>query len=239
MGDYFNLDGINYTLNFLDKSNSFNLLNTSKSMNPLRKVLYGKYLFDHNKIKNDEIRQYIKHIKCSKTDDIKFYSDIISLQFINNSFSGGQICIEELPKTLQNLKIDFATFNQPLDHLPPDLQSLKIICTLFDHSLNNLPKNLQSFVLISHCFNQSINKLPINLKSLGMYCETFNHSLDELPDKLQLMTIKSYEYNQPINKFPKNLKSLSLHCWALDQENIPDKLPDTLESVIINNKKYR
>lgn len=239
MGDYFNLDGINHTLIFLDKNNSFNLLNTSKFMEPLRKVLYGKYLFDHDKIKNDSIRQYIKHIKCSKTEDIKLYSNIISLNFINNGFSVGQICIEELPKTLQNLKIDFVTFNQSLDNLPPDLQSLKIICTLFDHSLDNLPQNLQSFVLISHCFNQPINKLPLNLKSYGMYCETFNHSLDELPDTLQWISIKSYEYNQPINKFPKDLKSLSLHCWALDSENIPDKFPDTLESIVINNKKYR
>lgn len=51
-----------HILKYLDRNNSFNLLNIATFMNPMRRLLYEKYHFNHEAIINNEIKKYINHL---------------------------------------------------------------------------------------------------------------------------------------------------------------------------------
>lgn len=225
---YFTFDTISNILEYLDKDDSFNFLNMAKFMKPSRKILYGKYAFDHNKMDNS-IRQYIRKLKCSDIADIVHYKNLVLLTIHNCNFvreknyvkfpesiksltlwdcedSNYPYYLKILPKSLQSLTIISWTFNNPIYHLPDTLQSLTIRGYGFDQSIDNLPNSLESLGIHCSRFNQPINHLPESLQSLEIICNRFNQTIDFLPYSLQSLKIVSNAFKQSLVNLPKHIK---------------------------------
>jgi hypothetical protein len=146
-----NLDVIARILGYLNKNDSFGFLDTTKLMEPLRKILYGKYVFNHDKINNEGIRQYVKKLKLSSYCNIKMYNMIKSLTIREYTY-----------------KFDFSLF-------PKTLRKLGIWDKWFDNPVDNLPENLKSLKIFSDSFNKPLNHLPNQLKELWIKSQKFNH----------------------------------------------------------------
>ena len=118
---YFNNDIVNTILTFLNKTDSFNFIDTTKLLD--RKPLYGKYLFFHSEITNKEICHYIKHCQMGKINKVNMYPNLQSL-IITETYLDQPL--NHLPKTLKSLEIYDNQWSQPVDCLPCALETLKI-----------------------------------------------------------------------------------------------------------------
>jgi len=222
-------------LAYLDKDSKFHFLNIAKFLGPMKKTLYDKYLFDHDKIGNYEIKKHIKHIKCSLFDHHLYEK----LESVKMTCQYPNCFVNKLPTTLKTLEIiknyggeteyyDFPPNLESLsirnDHiilkrkLPKTLKSLSLSFSKLDYSLDNLPSNLESLAIICFTFNKPINNLPTSLINLSISSSNFNQSLDKLPENLETLTIKgigiNYNFNQSLDNLPSTLQSLKIEqCY--------------------------
>lgn len=165
-------------LNLLNKDDTLNFVSTTKSLHPIKSIIYNKYAFRYTHDLQNNNYQYIKHLI---TNTIIPFPNLISLKIYGTNKS-----LDNLPLTLQSLTIDSEHFNQQLDHLPANLQELTMFaCYKFNQPLNNLPNTLQSLTLGT--------------------CGIFNQPLDNLPSTLKKLCISDYTFNQPLNKLPSSL----------------------------------
>lgn len=124
---YFTFDTVTNILEYLDKDDSFNLLDIAKFMKPSRKILYGKYVFDHNKIDND-IRQYVRNLKCNDIANMAYYKNLVSLTIRNCYFvrEKNYVRFSESIKSLTLWDCEDSNYPYYLKILPKSLQSLTI-----------------------------------------------------------------------------------------------------------------
>lgn len=246
---YLTPDIITNILNHLGKDDSFNLLNTSKNTKPLKRILYGKYLFNHDLISNKIVND-IKHIECHNMNDLTAYKNIISLTIKNINI---EWLPDLLPKNLKSLSIISSSFCQSLSGLPDTLQSLTLHCQWFDRSFDNLPKSLVSLELKLCSYSYSLDKLPIGLKSLKLLSypcwAPYKLHLNDLPDGLQMLYIGTYYTKNIIHKLPNSLQSLYLgNCMDYGQFinnlphgmrflNIPNELQDETNKRLLDKSK--
>ena len=145
-------DVVNCILKYLNKDDSFNLVNTAKFLSRSKATLYGNYLFDHSKIKNDRINQYIKHIKnihSDKPQDRYIISDFKTKCRFYRKLEGVYDAYEF--NEIEDLDIHFAKFIR------------KININIDNGEVSDLNKlNLSNF---------------INLKQLGMNGVYFDYPL--------------------------------------------------------------
>ena len=234
-------------LKHLNKNSSFNFVNASKHLYINKPILYHKYVYDRKKIKNDNIKKYVRHINYIELDFVHEYEKLMEIHncFYLDNLDCVDKCLQKLIKNimvfknpqdlsgfskLTSLSIDDNEFNQPLNNLPNTLTRLTLSCCIkFNQPLDNLPRTLISLIL-SYCsaFNQPINNLPITLKSLSIHGYAFNQSLDNLPTSLNSLRIISSAFNQPLNHLPASLNLLRIWCSAFDQSS--DHLPANLKS---------
>ena len=242
MEQYLNNDIVGYILNYLNKVDSFNFLNTSTLLSSNKKLLYAKYLFNHHKIENNGICSHIKHIIIKEMDNINIYANLCSLQIIDNDFDHP---LDFLPKSLTKLIINSTHFNQPIDNLPcENLQTLKIIAhsrnqkkgTTFDQSMTKLPKLLRKLTIDSGIFNHPLDSLPKTLYKLKIISCLFNYPLDLLPNSLNKLTIRGVLFDQPINQLPDKLKTLNI--FSIKFNHSLDKLPKSLYSLQMHLSTY-
>lgn len=97
---YFTSDTITNILNFLNKDDSFNFLNIALFLQQHKTILYGKYYFKHDNIKNDKIAEHIKHLKIPTTRYLSQYKNLNSLTLSHCRFNKP---IHGLPNTLKSL----------------------------------------------------------------------------------------------------------------------------------------
>jgi len=155
-------DVIGVILTYLSKTESFNFLNISKFMEPLRKILYGKYLFLNDKINNNDIKQYIHHLEYRKHEDYTIYCSLKTFYCHGSNLQS----FKYLPTTLEVLRITSALFNQSMNKLPPKLKSLEILSVFFDKPLDNLPKTLESLNITSYSKDYSDQIFPNTIKTI-------------------------------------------------------------------------
>jgi hypothetical protein len=229
---HLNLDIVTHILKYLSKDESFNFLNVASFMEPSRKILYGKYLFDHDKVPISH-KKYIKKVKCKYLQGIQFYENLVYLGIYNNDFD---YPIDNLPESLKTLNIVSSCFNQPLDNLPKNLLHLKTYGVYYNQIIKNLPEKLETLEIRSYKFNQPLDNLPNSLAILKMDCENFNHPLDSLPNNMQSLSIVSNSFNQMVNSLPKTLKGLEIGSPLF--ANSIDYLPNTLRILVINSKNF-
>jgi hypothetical protein len=231
MEHYFNHDIIANILHFLNKNDSFNLLNISTNMTPLRKILYGKYLFDHNKLNNDDLKPFIKYLKSDNVYNFIPYANLYSLETTNvskpinnlpetlslliiiNANGGNDLCIEQLPINLTNLEINNCPYDiiDLIENLPRKLEELKITSNRFNHPINNLPNTLKFLMIDGHDFCQSLDNLPENLETLIIYTQMLNHPYDKLPKKLKKFWLSSDSFNETFDYLPDSLENLEIY----------------------------
>lgn len=224
----FQIDIISNILPHLDKDSSFNFLNISERMTPARIILYGRYLFNHCKIKNDKIKQYIRNIRVLNIKYATEYENLKSLQICDNDFNE---TIYDLPRNIKSLLILGSKFNQPLNNLPNTIRSLTILSCAFNQPLDNLPQSLETLLInnISNwSFNQPLDGLPQSLKTLIVRCNGFRHPLDQLPKTLQLLSFRCNRFDFPLDELPTDLQVLDIHCTNKIVYPFTN-LPETLE----------
>lgn len=244
METYFYSDIINIILHYLDKDSSFHYLNTTKTLQQFKKILYGKYLFDHeliimndaqyfikyNKLKNDNSEQYIKNLKSTNALVSRF-PNLVSLTI---HYEESLMSFDALPKGLQSFKIISKTHFLMLGKLPNSLKFLEICnanTTLPKKFLSDLPINLETLIL--HSNNSPLDNLPKNLKKLEIDSCYFDGTLDKLPPNLEELKISSISYNNGnINKLPNNLKFLDIGVFF--PRNVIYRLPAKLQSLRLN-----
>lgn len=250
---YFNSDIVTNILNYLDKPSSFNFINTAKFMETNRKHLYVKFRFAHDKIQNDDIRQYIEHLSKDTSDDIESYTNLRSLRIrliandevfniptlraLEFKYNGiphklGYVQANSLRRPINvfsesicEMKLELSHFNEQLYNLPKYLRKLDIQCPDFNHPLDNLPNTLKELKITSEKFNQNLNTLPVNLESLIIV--------------LQTRAYFPHDYSNTLNSFKKlpcSLKSFELICETFN-ENL-DHLPQSLTSLVIKSDRF-
>lgn len=185
-------------LTYLTKTDSFNLLNISTNMAPLRKILYGKYLFNHHEIKKNEIIPYIRHLKSKNLVSIGTFCNLNSLKLECNAAT-----------MIRSTAHSRDEFNKRIIELPNTIQTLSITCEFFDYPINQLPSELQSLTINSWVFNQQLDNLPKNIKTLIIESYHYDKSLDNLPNTLQSLKIKNPKYANKII-IPESLQTLEL-----------------------------
>lgn len=244
METYFYPDIIHNILHYLDKDSSFHYLNTTKTLQQFKKILYRKYLFDHelmimndaqyfikyNKLKNDNGEQYIKNLKSTNTLVSRF-PNLVSLTI---HYEESLISFDALPKGLQSFKIISKTHFLMLGKLPNSLKFLEICnanTTLPKRFLSGLPINLETLILRSN--NPPLDNLPKNLKKLEIDSCYFDGVLDKLPPNLEELKISSISHNDGnINELPNNLKFLDIEVFF--PRNVIYRLPAKLRSLRLN-----
>jgi hypothetical protein len=189
MENYLTHDITKNILEHLNKNDSFNLTNIAKFMNPVKKELYGKYVFNTHKIQNNDIMKHIKHIKCDSLPNFSNYNNLASLSIIYDDYFDESL--DNLPETLQYLEIESGEFNRPIDYLPKNLKSLKFGCYNFNQPLNNLPPKLEILDL-ENCevFSHQLTNLPGTLTLLNL-CYSYNFSLDNIYSMVPNIVIKN------------------------------------------------
>jgi hypothetical protein len=226
-------------------------------MGQSKKILYGKYIFNHNQIENNDIKQFIRNIKCDNLDGINSYKNLLSLTICKYSFNQP---LDNLPETLQSLAIESSSFKQKLNKLPNGLLSLSLQCFGYDRSLGDLPNGLQSLEIIgykgpylsytfpnslkiislNHCsdIQNIIDCLPHTLHSLEIHCLLFTVFPKNLPVSLHSLTISAYKLECSIEqiKFPSSLKYLGIRGKYFNQP-IND-LPSSLQKLIIRSDEF-
>jgi len=229
---YFTADVISNILTHLNKDDSFSFLNMTKDMNQYKRILYNKYLFDHDKTEIN-FRQYVKNLKCYNVKYVDHYKNLQSLVIYMhiNTENKRQT---KLPESIKSVKLQSCdNYNYLLQILPVSLQSLIILSWTFNEVVDTLPNTLQSLHIDSRHFNQLVSKLPISLKSLTIDCGSFNQSISNLPDTLQKLEIYSANFNQPIDKMPTSLESLKIIGKKFNQpiEHLPKSISFKLNTL--------
>lgn len=240
MEQYFNPDIITNILNHLDKDTSFHLLNITKFLKPLKKVLYGKYLFNHHKIDNLGIAEHIKYLKTADLSEIHWFSQLHSLNIFCNDDDTGQYSslhkadtlddqMSKIPNTLHTLVIGCEWFDKPLNFLPNNLKSLTIKSEIFNQPINHFPESLEHFdISKSYIFNQPFAYLPKELKSLSLH--DYREPFENFPNSLTLLSTSLGSYRRPIKGFPDTIKVMSIEHHLFTNECI---LPLSLEKLIL------
>ena len=236
MEKYLFPDITNNVLKYLNKNNSFKLVNVSKYLVTNKKPFYNKYKFNYLiKDVDMDYAKLIMNVELGYYEDFNFnkFCNLQSLSIRNYAFNQP---INNLPGTLKSLIINSCIFNQTLDNLPDGLESLKIWSKAFNKPVNKLPNTLNSLFIYSYVFDQPLDSLPNCLKSLTLeHCYAFNYPLDSLPDTLDSLIMRDcYIFNQPLNKLPNTLDSLILNFCCM--QNHLDSIPTGIRSVVINGK---
>lgn len=174
----------------LDKESIFNYSSADKSNLSHRLYAYKKYKFDDDKITNNEIRQFIRRITCSKLNNLTQYHNLESLEFRNQEFNEK---LPTLPSSLKNLTIGCPKLNQPIETLPELLESLNLICLSFNQQLD-LPKNLKVLCIYSTLYTHKIN-LPPSCTDFSIMCFTMSR--------------------QTYNSLPKNMGHNRFECYSI------------------------
>lgn len=234
MEQYFQPDIISNILLYLNKDSSFYFLNIATFLQPIKRILYEKYMYSDHLIENNDIKKYIANIKISEIKYASEYENLKSLAFYNLFFN---TIFPKLPSKIESLLFYSQIFNQPIDNLPNTLTSLTIISSQFDQPINNLPLSLKSLTIKSDSFSQSFDQLPKTLQSLNVNCWIFKHQFDNLPETLQSLTIKCNTFDFPLDKLPKGLKVLDI--YSINGMSYPlDKLPNTLETLSLTGDVF-
>lgn len=116
---------------------------------------------------------------CFNIDDLKYFSNIIFIEFGKGS-----------------------CFNQKIDNLPYNLERL-ILSDSFNQKIDNLPSKLWC-MKIGNNFNQEIDNLPQSLEILDLG-NNFNKNIDNLPDNMHTLQLGK-NFDQEINKLPSAIK---------------------------------
>ena len=254
MEKYFDSDVLCHILSYLNKTCSMNLLGITKKLQKHKKLIYGKYVFDLNKIKHlpDDILKLINHIKiptyCDNLNLIPFINlrslesqnkffnihfNFCNLSNISNTitelyFTQEYITINCLPKNLITLDIKTTNLSCLLNYLPKTIKHLTLRCKLFDvglDKLNNL-ELLESLRIKSNKFNDDLYDLQETLKLLEITSSIFNKPVGLLPKKLITLIIKSNAFNNSLKYLPKTLKKIMIHSNMFNKKI--NKLPKNL-----------
>lgn len=257
MEDYFTPDIVSNILPYLTKTQSFNLINTSTNMRKSRKILYRKYMFNHDKIETS-IAKHIRKIKCMSDRDIDIYRKLTDLHITGSAFNKP---LDDLPNTLKHLTIDSYAYRL-LDKLPQNLVSLKMLYChpIQSHDkfpselkvldlrnsefgfpmsayISNWPHELESLYLKCYGFDY-VDKLPETLKTLSVIdCEKYGLVLDSLSEGVELLFVSCKIFNYPFCKLPQSLKSLEIKCGTNNSQF--REFPSSLETLTINWKVYK
>lgn len=102
-------------------------------------------------------------------------------------------------------------FDQSIDQLPKTLTNLRFYSTSeFSQPIHNLPDSLTK-VTFGAYFNQPLKSLPNNLIRLNFDKNNmFNHQLDHLPNSLKYLFLGK-NFNQKIANLPEKLLKLHFH----------------------------
>jgi FNIP Repeat len=250
--DNYLFDDITFNiLKYLNKKNSFTLLDSSKYLSINKKFLYDKYMFNHEKIKNNTIKKHIRHIKNVDLKSLNEYENLHRLCIICN-FDVGQLNIKYnkliiITNEYKNL-LDFYGNSLNIDSLDGHIKCLLDDCSKLNKQTTDYIKqelqlskfnNLKSLTISGNGFNQPLSNLPNSLCTLRIESHIFNQSLDNLPDNLNSLVLNGcFKFNQPLNNLPYNLNHLLLdNCTAFNQPL--DNLPKTLKTLrIIRNGMF-
>jgi len=218
-------------LKYLNKNSSFNLINASNHLITSKNNLYNKYVYNHSKIKNNNIKKHIKIIKDVPLDPsyVAPYEKLIEIKNIihlsENTDLDKCLCKFILNVTVhKNIQLDLCKFNK--------LTTLSIHSDQFNQSLDYLPNTLTSLFIVSSAFNQPINKLPPNLNLLFIVCFSLNQSLDSLPNTLKMLIIRCDKFNQSLDHLPNALNTLCIYGSNVFTHSF-NQLPNTLELLYI------
>lgn len=176
--------------NFLDKNSIFNFTSIDKTNLSHRHYAYKKYKFDDDKITNNEIKQFICNMICTKLNNLSQYHFLESIEFRNVEFNDK---IPVLPSSLKKLSILSQNFNSPLESLPESLEILNIISMSFNQPLD-LPKNLKSLYIYSTLYTHKINLPPL--------CTDFS---------IMCLAMSRQTYNS----LPKNMNANRFECYSI------------------------
>jgi len=221
-------DKYNQPLNNLPNSLETLILSNKKSIHPLDNLpcnLKTLKLFD----------AFNSNIKLDYLPINLTYLEIIQFNYNNNSKM--TINIDNLPSSLQTLKIKIGGIqihNNSFQNLPLNLENFYI--DIYDDKLDlsYLPDNLKN-LYISNCIDIQITKLPSKLETLHFTNVLINNSnacnnivqIDCLPLNLKEFSINSisdYRINSIISKF---------HC-----NNISIMLPDSIVKLKIYDSLF-
>ena len=124
-------------------------------------------------------------------------------------------------------------FNKPIGNLPNGLEYLELRGN-FNQPLDNLPNTLKYLYINSFKFSHSLDFLPVGLECLIL--ETSSISINNFPSGLKELYINGYA-DSLLSNFPIGLKILYVNGKSnkLDESF---KLPDTLETFIVNDCKW-
>lgn len=142
-----------------------------------------------------------------------------------------------LPNTLQHLTLKTGHFTQSCDELPKSLQLIKIHFTGHSQKLqSNLSfEKFSQLHTLKLSWTRSIkttSDFPNSLRKLTIKNNEFNNPLNFLPNELKCLTIKSSIFNQPLNDLPP-LHTLKIQSDIFNQPI--DNLPNTLHTLKIKN----
>ena len=223
MEQYLLSDIIYNIISYLNKNDSFNFINICKSVMKHKYYLYKKYIFNCDALDhNNEFMHYIETIHSTKLIDygaLKF-NNLTTLKFDLSNFDIKPIevylttALNNLPKTLLTLSIEYDLFNLPLPILPLNLKALTIISNIFNQSINNLEDyiSLEYLHINSPAFNQSLKQLPITLIHLYICSSKFTESLCNLPVSLRSLHLFCHYYYKDMDfKHLSNLISFKTY----------------------------
>jgi hypothetical protein len=171
---------------------------------------------------------YIKHIKFGYyfTQDISNIGDHIEcLEFSVANFNYN---LASFPKNMKKLVICADNILSKIDNVPNSLENLKIQCSTFKDVLMLDNCNLQSLTIYSNSFNHPLSCLPATLKELIISCQLFNKEINNLPSGLEYLKLSSKFYNQKMDNLPPHLTKLILEEMEIFRMPL-DNLPESIE----------
>ena len=256
----FNLDVYHEMIKYCDKDTSFFLTNSCTYLyTKLSRILYEKYVFNHDKITNNSIRKYIYKISniSVDSDDILMYPNLKTIEGRMYYFTNVYLCsnniVEKITclkydrldmadglwslhrfKSLRILHINVTYFNVDITgKIPSTVEILRIHSMSFQQKVDGLHDNLLELYLDCYFFNQSVDNLPRKLKILGIKSINFNKPLNNLPNGLQELVIKGHKFNQSLNKLPNTIQMLIINSIDLDKNNIDMGKLNYIKNLII------